>query len=330
MSAPENKPMGWRPLFERRHAQVIVGVLPLAMLATPWVVTLPIPLQVALLACFVAVAGLPHGALDLALLRGMGVSGLRLVGALGLYLLLAGLVLASFAFFPVATLAGFLAVAAVHFGLGDTETLHGGRRMLEALARGGLAIVAPAYFHPSETGDLFEQLCGQASGVAAHQLADFFGGGLGLVGGILLVVACLVRLLESDAAQRVANRWAAAEMMLTLAIFALWPPLTAFLLYFCGIHSVRHLADLAASRHPQEGARAFRWLLAESWLLTLVTILGGVLVWWAFQATVDAILLRIIFQGLAALTAPHMLLVFAWHARGEPPPRGLSLNDNAS
>lgn len=324
MSSPDNKRMGWWPRFEHRHTQAIVGVLPLAMLATPLVVTLPLPLQVGLLAFFVAVAGLPHGALDLALLRGMGATGLRLVGALGLYLLLAGLVLASFAFFPVATLAGFLAVAAVHFGLGDTETLQGGRRVIEALARGGLSILAPAYFHPRETGDLFAQLCGQGSDAAAHQLADFLGSGLGLFGGILLVAACLVRLLGGDGAHRVANRWAAAEMMLTFAIFALWPPLSAFLLYFCGIHSVRHLADLAASRHPQEGARAFRWLLAESWLLTLVTILGGVLVWWAFQATVDAILLRIIFQGLAALTAPHMLLVYVWHARGEPMPVGLS------
>ena len=324
MSSPDNKPTGWRPLFERRHTQAVVAGLFAAVLVTPGVVMLALPLQVGLLAFFVALAGLPHGALDLTLLRGMGVAGFRLVIALGLYLLLAGLVLASFAFFPVVTLAGFLAVAAVHFGLGDTENLHGWRRGLEALARGGLTILTPAYFHSRETGDLFTQLCGQASVDGAHQLADILGGGLGLLGVILLGVACLVRLFGGDIAQRVANRWAAAEMLLTLAVFALWPPLTAFLLYFCGIHSVRHLADLAASRHPQEGARAFRWLLAESWLLTLVTILGGVLVWWAFQATVDAILLRIIFQGLAALTAPHMLLVYVWHARSEPTPRGLS------
>lgn len=315
MSSPETIPAEWWSRFNVRHTRVVVGCLLAAIVSSLWVTAMDLSLQVQLLALFVALAGLPHGALDLALLRGLGMSGLRLAGALGLYVLIAGAVLLGFALFPVATLTGFLALAAIHFGLGDTESLHGWRRILEASARAGIAVLAPAYFHVEETGSLFAQLCGQDHATSAQHLAKFLGGWLGFAWGVVLIGACFVQLFGADVKQRRSGRWVAAEMGLLLAVFALWPPLPAFVLYFCGVHSVRHLAEIGSSHHPFECRRAWRWLLAESWLLTVVTIMVAALVWWGARDTGDEILLRIVFQGLASLTAPHMLLVYVWHVR---------------
>ena len=109
------------------------------------------------------------------------------------------------------------------------------------------------------------------------------------------------------------------------AIFAVFHPLAAFLLYFSFVHSVRHIADLGAARFPESSARARRWLLLESLPFTSATVLLAALAWFLFAQSIDfnEALLRIIFWGLSALTMPHMILTAWWHSRGEPQPGDL-------
>ena len=312
----------WFPAFQRRHTLFVVVLLAASLALSHLLPELPLTVQLTVLALAVALFGLPHGALDLALVQGASRgSWLALAAAIGVYLVVSAAVLAVWVTAPVVALLGFLAIAIIHFGLGDTEDLHGPQRAVEVIARGGFAGVAPLVFHPQTTRELFALLVGPNS-VATLDAA------LALLTTPIsyLWVACLAAAILWRLWQR-AQGWlpAVAELLLTTAIFAVFHPLAAFLLYFCFVHSVRHIADLGAARFPQSAARARRWLLLESLPFTAATVVLGVAAWFLFARaiTFDQAMIRVIFWGLSALTMPHMILTAWWHGRGNPQPGDL-------
>ncbi len=312
----------WFPAFRRRHTWAVVVLLTLALLASPFLPALPLSVQLALLAVAVALFGLPHGALDLALVHGASRGSWRaLVAATGVYLVVSAAVLAVWLTAPVVALFAFLAIAILHFGLGDTEDLQGPQRALEVVARGGFAGIAPLAFHPQTTGDLFALLVGPAATAPLETALAFITAPATWLWFVCLTAAILWRLLQRS------PDWlsAVAELLLTAAVFALFAPLAAFLLYFSFVHSVRHIADLGAARFPDSAMRARRWLLLESFPLTAATVLLGGIAWFAFVPTItfDQAMMRVIFWGLSALTMPHMILTAWWHGRGDPTPGDL-------
>jgi Brp/Blh family beta-carotene 15,15'-monooxygenase len=312
----------WFPAFQRRHTRFVVGFLALALLASPVAPSLPLTWQLTMLALAVMIFGLPHGALDLALVQGASRgSRTALVGAAVLYLMASGLVLMVWISAPMAALLGFLAIAVIHFGLGDTEDLHGPQRAVEIIARGGFAGVAPLVFHPQTTRDLFALLVGPASTASLDTTLAVMATPV-----TWLWLACLVVALAWRTIQR-APGWMSAvlELILTAAIFAVCHPLAAFLLYFCFVHSVRHIADLGAARFPDSAPRARRWLLLESLPFTAATVALAMVAWFVFadSVTFDEAMIRLVFWGLSALTVPHMILTAWWHGRGDPQPGDL-------
>lgn len=312
----------WFPVFQRRHTIAVVALLAAALAAAPLLPSISLAAQLTLLAAAVVVFGLPHGALDLNLVRGAtSGSWTILAAAIGLYLLAAGAVLAAWIFAPVATLFGFLLIAVIHFGLGDTEDLRGPQRAVEVVARGGFAGIAPLVFHPSTTRDLFALLVGPNSTAALDSALAAIASPAALVWGLCIVAALLWRVLQHR------SGWiaACAELILTTAVFAAFHPLAAFLFYFCFVHSVRHIADLGAARFPGDGRIAARWLLRESLPFTVATIVLAAIIWFLFarSAAYDQTMIRTIFWGLSALTVPHMILTAWWHSRGDPTPGDL-------
>lgn len=312
----------WFPAFRRHHTRAVVVLLILALVASPFLPALPLSAQLAILAAAVALFGLPHGALDLALVHGASRGSWRaLVVATGVYLVVTAAVLAVWLTAPVVALLAFLAIAIIHFGLGDTEDLQGPQRALEVVARGGFAGVAPLAFHPQTTRDLFALLVGPAATAPLDNVLAFITTPVTWLWFVCLAAGILWRLLRRT------PDWlsAVAELFLTAAVFALFPPLAAFLLYFSFVHSVRHIADLGAARFPDSALRARRWLLLESLPFTAATVLLGGIAWFAFARTItfDQAMLRVIFWGLSALTMPHMILTAWWHGRGDPTPGDL-------
>ena len=312
----------WFPVFQRVHTRFVVGFLAVALLVSPFAPSLPLALQLTVLALAVVIFGLPHGALDLALVQGASRgSWTALVGAAILYLMASGLVVMVWISAPVAALLGFLAIAVIHFGLGDTEDLHGPQRAMEVIARGGFVGIAPVVFHPQTTRDLFALLVGPAATANLDAALAVM-----TTPATQLWLACLVVALAWRTIQR-APGWISAvmELLLTAAIFAVFHPLAAFLLYFCFVHSVRHIADLGAARFPDSAARARRWLLLESLPFTVATVALGMVAWLVFAGSVafDEAMMRLVFWGLSALTVPHMILTAWWHGRGDPQPGDL-------
>ena len=312
----------WFPAFQRRHTLFVVALLTAALALSPLFPSVSLAWQLAILALAVIIFGLPHGALDLALVQGASRgSWTALSAAIAVYLVVSGAVLAVWIAFPVAALLGFLAIAIIHFGLGDTEDLHGPQRAVEIIARGGFAGVAPLVFHPQITRDLFALLVGPASTASLDTALAIV-----TAPATWLWSACLALALAWRIIQR-APGWLSsiAELLLTTAIFAVFHPLAAFLLYFCFVHSVRHIADLGAARFPDSAPRARRWLLLESLPFTLATVVLGAIAWLAFGRAInfDEAMMRIVFWGLSALTMPHMILTAWWHGRGDPQPGDL-------
>ncbi len=317
----------WAPSFARQHALVIVPMLVAFCLGSIWLAGLEIGIQLGIVALLVTIGGLPHGALDLALLRGMGARRDGLVLLIGFYLLIAGLVLAAFAWQPVVALMVFLAVAWWHFGLGDTEDLAGWARGLEGLARGGFSIAGPIWFHPEATFGLFRSLCGPESDGLLLILMNWFNRWVAVPWFGLVALAIGRRLFlafreKKSVSSELGHLLPAAEIGATLWFFAGCPPLIAFAVYFTAIHSVRHLAGLAAARFPDNQPRAWRWLVAESWPLTVLTVFLAGITTWGFRKYLasDVLVLRVVFIGLAALTMPHMALTCWWQKCGEPAP----------
>jgi len=327
MSDTATTSASWEPKFTQGHNRFIAILSAMLLAFAPWMAGLGLVSQLFILAVFVVLIGLPHGALDITLLRGTGIGPIRLAAALVIYVGLAGLVVAGFDHFPTVALFLFLIIAWIHFGLGDTENLEGWQRGGECFARGGLSIAGPLTFHPEETLDLFARLCGPGSDFHLATMGHFFR----LFVCPLWLVACLLMLglrvrcalspsLLSTA--RTAHFLAVWEIVSLALLFWLWPPLVAFVFYFCLVHSVRHLVQMADARQPHAFRLAARWIWQESWpIVCLTLVLSVVLIWhWGGELSADTLVLRLLFVALAALTMPHMLLTYWWHRRGEPVP----------
>ena len=100
-----------------------------------------------------------------------------------------------------------------------------------------------------------------------------------------------------------------AELAVLAIAFGLLPPLVGFSLYFCGVHTPRHLARVWHA--ISEDGRGRTKVLTLALVFTLASWIAGGLSLWLVSAaeTIDEAILRVVFIGLAALTVPHMILV---------------------
>jgi hypothetical protein len=83
-------------------------------------------------------------------------------------------------------------------------------------------------------------------------------------------------------------------------------PLVSFTLFFCGMHSARHIL-----RTIDYSGRASKRVLLMAGLLPMIGVLIVSAAAWYFLKGVplEARIIEIVFVGLAALTVPHMILV---------------------
>jgi Brp/Blh family beta-carotene 15,15'-monooxygenase len=263
----------------------------LALLAAPFAAGwLPPTAWLAVLAAAVALAGLPHGALDPWIAHRAGVW----QGTVGFavfnlgYLAAAAAAAALWLAWPGPMLALFLAYAAWHFAADWGDTLGAGYRLLA-----GVGLIAlPAVFHAARIAEIFAILAGDSGATVARALA--WAGPAVILGHGIATGVALAR------APRVA-----AELALIGALAITLPPLAYFGVYFCLLHSSRHLRNHLPA--PDSGRRR-ALVVAASYTLATVALAGLVAYTLGSGVEVDTVLLRLIFIGLAALTVPHMLL----------------------
>ena len=243
------------------------------------------------LACLaMLVFGLPHGALDLELIRSR-LSGpwTGMVSLVLLYLGLAGVMYGLWRVQPVLALAAFIAISVVHFA----EDWDGaGSRMLEA----GLALAllaSPTLLHRSQLDLIFAGLTGRSG---ASLVTDALS--------VMAPVAIGLALIALLSLWRTGRRAQAVGGGVALIGMVLLPPIAGFALYFCLFHSPRHFrASLGALDRA-----AFR-----SWgpVVIPLTLAAGAIAALLFGLEVRAASIDRItaasFMTLSILTVPHML-----------------------
>ena len=243
----------------------------------------PIGLHAVTIAACAAILlfGLPHGAYDAAILQSRWQGHARWF-AVGGYLCLAGATAAAWWTSPSVFLAVFLALSAVHFGTSDWPE----ENWVVACAWGVSVISLPALFHPATTEALLSALAPNAA-----LLTEALPYACGPAVAVALLGARLNTALR-------------LELLALVALFWLCSPLIAFSVYFCAVHSRRHLHTWRA--RLGHGPRRNVWAIS----LMAICAFAVAYLWVGQPGTLSSDAIRVTFVGLAALTVPHMLLTW--------------------
>ena len=265
------------------HFPAIAMLVTLAAMIIP-ADLLASPLAITATCAALLLGGLPHGALDLAVVHREAPS--RTGRLLMLYIALAAVMFGAWQIAPTIALALFLAMAVTHFAEDWTATEH----PFFALGISIATIAAPALFHHAELAGLFVLIAGEP---AAARMAD----ALMLIAPVAVACALLAMLLLWKAGQRAT----AVNAACALAAMTWLPPVTGFAIYFCLLHSPNHFRAGLNRLAPTVG-------VARS---TIVATLGGLAVALAILQFLPITepsgrLFVASFMTLSILTLPHM------------------------
>jgi len=259
--------------------------------------------------------GVPHGGLDGAVARRIGWPA-GLIPWLGFhiaYVALAALVAVIWWYFPLPSLAVFLAVSALHFGASDIADVknksgtNASAHWLPWAAHAGLVCIAIPSLQPTLVEPIFAILVGTAN---ADQLMT------GLTN-LFLPWAISFVAYGAFAYRQPQYRKSLLSLVILIGLVILLPPLISFALYFCLWHSRGHMLRLWRSLAETERQCSLR----EATIYSVMAWLSGAVIFYylpGFLATsspltqtnlASASMVQLTFIGLAALTLPHMLLV---------------------
>lgn len=248
----------------------------------------------------VVLIGLPHGAMDgaVALAMGYGRSYARLAGFLILYVLIAIAVVMFWLKLPEVALFGFLLLSVWHFGSGDSQkdlTLI--LRILQSISHGGLIVFGIS--------------------MADHDTADLifgwliFGDTARLWYWFDLIVwlwwPCLALYVASGIVEtRLYRRF--GELAGLAIVIAIMPALTSFAIYFCLVHTPRHMARVLTML---KDVISLRLVITLTLIFTVMSWLTGGIIFLALNKGIGIApaSMMVVFIGLAALTVPHSLLI---------------------
>ena len=248
--------------------------------------------ELIIIAVLIIALGVPHGALDTIFARqlyNVNSTG-GWIGFGALYLLLAAVTIGIWALFPMLFLIGFFLISVAHFSGDPAE----GTNLITRLLYGGAVIVLPALLHASELSRLLDFLVGSDAAVQIVQPME------------LLALPWLVGLLIATIWQIRSSWLTALELLSVGALAVLMPPLLAFTIFFCGMHSARHIL-----RTFEYAGRSSPWLMVFAAIVPMAVVFGLSTIAWKLMSSTafDTRIIQLIFVGLAALTLPHMVLV---------------------
>ena len=248
--------------------------------------------QLIILGIVIALFGLPHGALDPWIAERIGLNNTsqqKILFNAG-YLALAALVVLFWWWFPALSLIIFLCISAWHFSADWKPSLSMPTRLLA----GALLLLMPIGFHTEAVEMIFQQLSGIEGGKLTVTLT---------LPAWLLGIAMAI-LTAATAWKR---QWHTSLEFLTLIALAYFtPPLLYFTLYFCLLHSPRHLYGVFSAAPTAVHPRLMRMMV----VYTLATLLLLGVLWWLWpNLPINALILKFIFIGLAAVSVPHMVLI---------------------
>ena len=254
------------------------------------------------LICFflIATLGVSHGALD-------NLKGYKLLKKFKIknnfyfylsYIILALVVAVLWYLLSVITLIIFLFVASFHFGKEDN--VFGFNKKKKFLnfflfLKGSLVVSAPMYFNFDETTRIFQILDVNISDINDQMLL------------IMIVLSLLSNFFISKNIL-----FSFLDSLSIILLNYTFDPLTAFTVYFCFLHSIRHSFSLINEINKNNFSNGLANFIKLALPLTRIT--GVFLMFSVYFLNhfylLNSAILKVIFIGLASLTFPHILLEY--------------------
>jgi len=261
----------------------------------------------------ILIIGVSHGSLD-------HIKGQKLLELFNLksiyifyvtYILISGVVIATWMLLPSVTLIIFLIIASYHFGKEDTQFLiNNGSYFTQMLYffKGFLIVLAPLYFHFQETVTIFKLLL--IDNEMFYLSLNFIETNKVIQLGIFCSTLSSFFLFLKN--------FEIKKFVIFLDYFSILilnyylSPLIAFTIYFCFLHSIRHSISLAIELDPNSVINGFRLFVKKALTLTILTGVFSFIALYLLSNSynLDSAILKIIFIGLASLTFPHILLEY--------------------
>jgi beta-carotene 15,15'-dioxygenase len=329
MSAVRSGSAIQNPEAQLRSALLLVPWVGMTLLLVAWTL-FPLALTQLMyipLLLSVALFGLPHGALDHRVPALLGWRWARRPVNVAVYLLLyvalAGAIVLTWRGAPMLAFWGFLAASLLHWGQGDLhflETVLSRKRSglwsapLAVLARGSLPILLPLLAFPEWFARLAD---GAARAFGSRPFTGVLLPGHWNAGLTILLGAVLLGYLIDTLRVSLQPLLELGEAALLVVLFVVVPPPLAIGLYFTLWHAWRHLGRLL-SLYPGAGnsGNSERPVFSGRFVLELlpitvlaVLLMGGVFLWAAPRVHDTETFVALYLALIAALTAPHALLV---------------------
>jgi len=259
---------------------------------------------------FILSVGISHGAMDnykgkkLLLIYKINNKSIFFI----IYILISAFVILFWNFYSSLTLLFFLLVASYHFGREDTSFLHNGNSNLDQLfylIKGSMIVFAPLFFHFDETLKIFETLfLGKEILIFLkneHWIINIFLG-LSILGYFYFVYKNKLKDFEI----------LFLDMLNILVLNYVFTPLIAFTIYFCFLHSIRHIVSISYELSPGSFLNGIKAFIKKALPLTIVTAVLYLLaiVFLSNSYGLNDVIIKVIFIGLASLTFPHILLEY--------------------
>ena len=222
------------------------------------------------------------------------------------YIFLALIIIILWIFFPTCMLILFLIVASYHFGKEDCwgfEIKKSNLNIVKFFLKGSLIVFAPLWLSFNETISIFNIL--GVKNETFYNFLNFANGNHFFL--TFSTISILSNFLLARNIKEVTGLL--IDTLAIMILYGVFDPLIAFTIYFCFLHSVRHLASLTFELNI-----SIKDLIKKSFRLTALTAL---LFWIGFailvnyhKIDIDSSIITVIFIGLASLTFPHILLEY--------------------
>ena len=226
----------------------------------------------------------------------------------GIYIFISALVIFIWSLYSTYTLLAFLFVASYHFGLEDTSFLHKGNSFLDQifyLIKGSLIVFAPLFFHFDETLKIFETLMLRKSFITFLELEHW------------IINICLFLSFLGYLYFVYKNKFEDFEIlfldMISIIILNyIFSPIIAFTVYFCFLHSIRHIISLSNELDKNNFLNGTKVFIKKALPLTVITAILYLIaaIFLSKYYGLNDVIIKVIFIGLASLTFPHILLEY--------------------
>ena len=245
-----------------------------------------------LAAVAIVLAGIPHGTLDVEIAAAhfgqKGITGkIRIIGG---YLFCAAFMVFLWILLPELALISFLIISIVHF----SRDWRGGVDPFLAMMVGWALVALPALASPDDVAMIFAALTGSNNGAVIAALL-----------GAASVPAALGSLVFAYWAFRHDDKQSALEVLACIVAALFLPPLVAFAIFFCGLHSPRHMADALRETGDLSPLKKTAIICA---VFALSLGLGVLMFLYQGDVPADMGIIRTAFILISTLTVPHFIL----------------------